>query len=51
MSRSDDRRRVLLTSGRALGDAGEGYVRINFATPLPILTEIIERIGRVVAAH
>lgn len=42
---------VLLTSGRALGDAGEGYVRINFATPLPILTEIIERIGRVVAAH
>ncbi|GMA39977.1 MalY/PatB family protein [Mobilicoccus caccae] len=39
---------LFLTPGPALGDAGRGYVRINFATPLPILTDIVERIGRVV---
>lgn len=39
---------LLLTPGPALGDAGRGYVRINFATPLPILTDIVERIRRVV---
>lgn len=41
---------VMLTPGPALGDAGQGYVRLNFATPLPVLADIIERIGRVAGA-
>ncbi|WP_312720904.1 aminotransferase class I/II-fold pyridoxal phosphate-dependent enzyme [Mobilicoccus sp.] len=42
---------VFLTPGTALGQGGEGFVRLNFATPLPILTDIVERIGAVVRAH
>ena len=38
---------VFLTPGPALGRGGEGCVRLNFATPLPILTDIVERIGAV----
>ncbi|MDO5628408.1 MAG: aminotransferase class I/II-fold pyridoxal phosphate-dependent enzyme [Mobilicoccus sp.] len=38
---------LMLTPGPALGEAGKGYVRLNFATPLPVLTDIVERIGRV----
>ena len=34
----------------ALGEAGRGYVRLNFATPLPILTDIVERVGALVRA-
>lgn len=39
---------IHLTPGTALGDGGEGYVRLNFATPLPILRDIVERIGALV---
>jgi cystathionine beta-lyase len=40
-----ERARVLLTDGAACGEAGSGHVRLNFATPRPILTEIVRRMG------
>lgn len=40
-----DKARVLLTDGAACGDAGAGHVRLNFATPRPILTEIVRRMA------
>ena len=43
--------RVLLTDGAACGDAGRGYARLNFATPRPILTEIVERMAEAVNGH
>ena len=36
---------VLLTDGAACGEAGRGHVRLNFATPRPILAEIIRRMA------
>jgi cysteine-S-conjugate beta-lyase len=39
------RAQVLLTDGAACGDAGRGHVRLNFATPRPILTEIVRRMA------
>lgn len=38
---------VLLMSGPACGEAGVGHARLTFATPLPILQEIVERIAHV----
>lgn len=35
--------RVMLTDGAACGDVGQGHVRLNFATPRPVLTEIVRR--------
>src|SRR5215469_1106860 len=40
---------VLATDGALCGDAGEGYLRLNFATPRPILAEMIRRMGEGVA--
>lgn len=40
-----DRARVMLTDGLACGDAGQGHVRLNFATPRPILAEIVRRLA------
>lgn len=40
-----EKARVLLTDGAACGDAGTGHVRLNFATPRPILTEIVRRMS------
>ena len=37
--------RVLLTDGAACGVAGRGHVRLNFATPRPILAEIVRRLA------
>jgi cystathionine beta-lyase len=37
--------RVMLTNGLACGTAGSGHVRLNFATPRPILGEIIRRMA------
>jgi cystathionine beta-lyase len=34
---------VLVIDGAACGQAGAGHVRLNFATPRPILTEIVRR--------
>lgn len=42
---------VLLTDGAACGDAGQGHVRLNFATPRPILTEIVHRLAGAVASR
>jgi cysteine-S-conjugate beta-lyase len=39
------RARVMLTDGAACGDAGRGHVRLNIATPGPILREIVRRLG------
>ena len=40
--------RVLLTDGAACGEAGRGCVRLNFATPRPILAEIVRRMAEAV---
>ena len=37
--------RVMLTDGAACGEAGRGHVRLNFATPRPILGEIVRRLA------
>jgi cysteine-S-conjugate beta-lyase len=39
---------VLLTDGAACGAAGRGHVRLNFATPRLILTEIVHRMAETV---
>jgi cystathionine beta-lyase len=39
--------RVGLNAGHLFGGGGEGFARLNFATPAPILTELIERIGAI----
>ena len=44
------RARVMLTDGAACGEAGRGHVRLNFATPRPILAEIVRRMARAVNA-
>ncbi|MFG1705970.1 MalY/PatB family protein [Nonomuraea sp. M3C6] len=41
--------RVRLNDGAAFGPGGEHYVRLNFATTEPILTEILDRLARVKA--
>jgi cysteine-S-conjugate beta-lyase len=38
-----DRARVTVIDGPAFGDGGPGAFRLNFATPQPILTEMVER--------
>jgi cysteine-S-conjugate beta-lyase len=40
---------VILTDGADCGDAGRGHVRLNFATPRPILAEIVSRLAEAVA--
>jgi cysteine-S-conjugate beta-lyase len=40
-----ERSRVLVVDGPAFGDGGAGSVRLNFATPQPVLREIVERIA------
>jgi cystathionine beta-lyase len=40
-----ERARVLLTDGAACGDAGQGHVRLTFATPRPILAEMVSRLA------
>jgi cysteine-S-conjugate beta-lyase len=40
---------VLLTDGPACGEAGQGHVRLNFATPRPVLAEIVRRMAEAVA--
>ena len=39
-----DKARVLLTDGADCGGAGRGFVRLNFATPRPILTTLVQRL-------
>ena len=40
-----DHARVLVNDGPAFGAAGNGHVRLNFATPRPILTQIVGRLA------
>jgi cystathionine beta-lyase len=40
-----DRARVTVVDGPACGDGGAGCFRVNFATPHPVLTEMVERIA------
>ena len=40
-----------LGGGPACGEAARGFARLNFGTPLPVLEEIVDRIGRVLAAR
>jgi cystathionine beta-lyase len=41
--------RVALTGGAPFGVGGNGHARINFATPAPILTDMVERMGAAVS--
>jgi cystathionine beta-lyase len=43
--------RVMLTDGATCGEAGRGHVRLNFATPRPILAEIVRRLADAVSAR
>ena len=43
--------RVMLTDGAACGEAGRGHVRLNFATPRPILAEIVRRLADAVSSR
>ena len=45
-----ERARVTVVDGPAFGDGGDGAVRLNFATPQPVLTEMIERIAAALTA-
>ena len=42
-----DEARVALSSGHVFGTGGAQHVRLNFATSPAILTEAVERMGRV----
>ena len=44
-----DKAGVLVNDGPAFGEAGAGHVRLNFATPRPVLTDIVRRLGQAVA--
>jgi cysteine-S-conjugate beta-lyase len=40
-----ERARVTVIDGPAFGDGGAGAFRLNFATPQPVLTEMVERVA------
>ncbi|MGC0274218.1 MalY/PatB family protein [Pseudactinotalea sp. Z1739] len=42
---------VVVTDGAHCGEVGAGFIRYNFATPRPLLTEGITRLGNAVAEH
>jgi len=43
--------RVALSDGRAFGEEGEGFVRLNFATSRGILDAVLGRMDVALAAH
>jgi cystathionine beta-lyase len=43
-----DRAGVALVDGPECGAPGTGHVRLNFATPRPVLTTIVERLASAV---
>lgn len=45
-----DRARVALSNGREFGAAGEGFVRLNFATSRAILEEALERMATAITS-
>jgi len=46
-----DRAQVTVVDGPAFGAGGNGSFRFNFATPQPILTEMIDRMAAVLNAR
>ncbi len=44
-----DKARVLVNDGPLFGEAGAGHVRLNFATPRPVLIDIVRQLGQAVA--
>ncbi len=44
-----DRAQVTVVDGPEFGPGGDGSFRLNFATPQPVLTEMVERIAAVLA--
>ncbi|HEY0716510.1 MAG TPA: aminotransferase class I/II-fold pyridoxal phosphate-dependent enzyme [Streptosporangiaceae bacterium] len=46
-----NRARVLVNDGPAFGVAGNGHVRLNFATPRPILAQIVRQLAAAVGDH
>jgi len=44
-----ERARVALNDGRTFGAPGEGFVRLNFGCPRPLLEEGLERMARAIA--
>ncbi|WP_460702124.1 hypothetical protein [Myceligenerans halotolerans] len=44
-----DRAGVAATDGALCGEAGQGFLRLNLATPRPILREALTRMGTAVA--
>ncbi|MBO0831450.1 MAG: aminotransferase class I/II, partial [Actinobacteria bacterium] len=46
-----DRAHVTVVDGPDFGDGGAGAFRFNFATPQPILTEMVERIATALSAR
>lgn len=46
-----ERAKVALNDGATMGEAGVGMVRLNLATPTPILRELIARLGDAVASR
>jgi cystathionine beta-lyase len=45
-----DRARVTVVDGPAFGAGGAGSFRLNFATPQPVLTEMVERVAAALTA-
>ena len=46
-----DKAGVMVNDGPAFGEAGRGHIRLNFATPRPVLTEIVRRLGAALASR
>lgn len=44
----EEKGNVLLTPGPALGEAGKGMARLNFATPTPVLEQVVDGIAQAV---
>lgn len=44
-----ERAGVALSPGPTFGEAGRGHARLNFATSMPVLTELLERVAAAVA--
>ena len=44
-----DKASVLVNDGPAFGAAGAGHVRLNFATPRPVLIQVVTQLARAVA--
>jgi len=46
-----ERGRVALNDGRTFGPGGDGFVRLNFACPRPLLAEGLDRMARALATR